>query len=534
MAAKMSAPRAVVALGVVIALGTTTFIWANRGGGGGQQQAQAASLVASAQTVGGAGLKVYQPKKVDIASTATKKDFKPHDALWQFSYPTIGREKRLPEVLESAAGDLVKKIEQDAIEATTEAKTSKYKVVGPPLDAELTERKITGQLVAVTKKAVVVSLRAEILKPKTYLHRYQTVYFDRETNEAQPLDKVLKNTPEWVAELDRIRKEHSRSDDLASADDLLSGLVVLAGQPAEVPLTTKTFTSREDAEGVAQFEVEGAKTAVSAWLTNATAPPKAPSAGASQAAAEPPTAQSSQPLWVAAADVKQPKPQSAYDEDGNFTGRKIRGVNCAEVKCVALTFDDGPGAATGKLLDILEEKNVPATFFPVGRMVQENPGLIERMHKQGHQLGNHTWTHPILTRLSPDKIKSEISKTADVVRTATGQEMTIYRPPYGARNAKVDQAVNLPGIMWDVDTMDWKHKNTARTTEIAIKNASAGSIVLMHDIHAPTVEAVPAIIDGLRERGFTLVTYDMLMSGKKVGSTDRVTNGPRPGQPDNS
>lgn len=530
--AKISAPQAVVAMGVVVALGTTTFIWSTRGGAA-QQQAQAASLVASPQAVSAAALKVYAPKRIDIAQSATNKDFKPHEASWTFTYPTIGREKQLTSALEKAAAELVERTERDAQSTTSEAKKSKYKVVGPPLDAELTERKITGKLVAVTRAAVIVSLRAEVLKPDMYLHRYQTVYYDRETDEAQPLDKVLKDPAAWTAELERIRKEHPRSEDLAPADELLKGIVVTAGQPAEVPLTTAKFTKREESEGIVQSELDGTAAASAAWLTEATTPPKAPSA-ASDSAAEPPAAKSTEPLWVTAAQVKQPQPQSAYDEDGNFVGRQIRGINCAEVKCVALTFDDGPGAATGKLLDILEEKNVPATFFPVGRMVKENPELVKRMHEQGHQLGNHTWTHPLLTRLSADKIKSEISKTADIVREVTGQEMTIYRPPYGGRNAKVDEAVSLPGILWDVDTLDWKHKNTARTTEVAIKNSTAGSIVLMHDIHAPTVDAVPAIIDGLRKRGFTLVTYDMLMSGKKVAPTDRVVNGPRPGQPEAS
>lgn len=522
MTSKIPASRAAIAVTAAVAVGVGGLVWATRGGGSSQQKAQAVALKATSSKFSAAQTSIYKPKRLDVVNEVAKEEFKPGQAAWKFTYPTVGNEKDLTTVLEGQAKKLAVELEKSASSTDKEDSGSGKKIVGPPLDAELTERKIKGELIAVTRTAIVVSLRAEITKPKEYVHRYRTVYYDRKENAEKPLDSVLKNKEAWVAELDKILEAHERKVDFASAEQLLAGIVVNSDGSAEVPLTTKNFTERSESEGLVRFDSDSASSSLSEWVLESIKPPPAPGGAVA------PPAAPGKPLWVAAADVKQPEPVSAYSEDGTFVGRKVRGVNCAVTKCVALTFDDGPGVETGKLLDILEEKNVPATFFVVGKMVMENPQFVKRMHEQGHEIGSHTWSHPLLVRMSPEKIKVEMQKTADAVREATGQEITIYRPPYGGRNAKVDRAVGLPAILWDVDTLDWKHKNTAKTVEATLRGSNAGSIVLMHDIHGPTIAAVPAIIDGLRKRGFTLVTYDMLMAGKKVGQTETVLRGPKP------
>lgn len=191
-------------------------------------------------------------------------------------------------------------------------------------------------------------------------------------------------------------------------------------------------------------------------------------------------------------------------------------VDCRKEKCVALTFDDGPVADSKRLQSMLTSQDAKATFFVVGEMAQKNPQLVRSAADAGFQIGNHSWDHSNLTKLSKAEIKSQLSRTDKVVKDATGKKPTTLRAPYGAQNAKVRAAAGRPLVHWNLDTLDWKYRDTPRLVRTVNKKTKPGDIVLMHDIHKTTVDAVPEIIKGLKARGFHLVTVDELWAPRTL------------------
>lgn len=193
-----------------------------------------------------------------------------------------------------------------------------------------------------------------------------------------------------------------------------------------------------------------------------------------------------------------------------------RAVDCRKVKCVALTFDDGPVKDTQRLLGILNGRDVRATFYAVGTNVQKNPATVRAAAQAGHQIGNHSWDHANLTKLSAAKVKSQLSRTDTAIKQATGTKPTTFRAPYGAHNATVRSVAGRPLVHWSVDTLDWKYKDAARLVKYVNAETRPGDIVLMHDIHRTTVDAVPGIIKALKARGFQFVTVDQLFAPTKL------------------
>ncbi|MGB2699518.1 MAG: polysaccharide deacetylase family protein [Candidatus Phosphoribacter baldrii] len=191
-------------------------------------------------------------------------------------------------------------------------------------------------------------------------------------------------------------------------------------------------------------------------------------------------------------------------------------VDCAVLKCVALTFDDGPGPLTGRLLDSLVSAGAPATFFVLGQNVRIHPDVVARMVRSGMVVANHTWDHRDLKRLTLEESRSEVDRTAAEITRVTGTSTILMRPPYGSyapQTTTLGQSI----ILWDVDTEDWKNRSAAVTTSRALATVRSGSIILMHDIHASTVEAVPGIVAALKARGFTLVTIPQLLGSTTPG-----------------
>ena len=184
-------------------------------------------------------------------------------------------------------------------------------------------------------------------------------------------------------------------------------------------------------------------------------------------------------------------------------------VNCHEVACVALTFDDGPSFYTEGLLDTLKEHNVKATFFVLGTQVRIQSETVQRMFQEGHQIGNHTWDHPNLTKMGDAQIREQLQLTDDLVTQIIGEPTPFLRPPYGAYDDRVLAASGLPIIFWSVDPLDWKDRD-AETVASRIIDAPVGAIILAHDIHKSTVAAVPAIIAALKSRGIHFVTVTKL------------------------
>ena len=182
-------------------------------------------------------------------------------------------------------------------------------------------------------------------------------------------------------------------------------------------------------------------------------------------------------------------------------------------KTIALTFDDGPGPYTEKLLDILDKYDAKATFFLIGSKVSARANILRRMQSRGHQLGNHSWSHPELPKLSVDQIAGEIDRTNEAIRQATGVKPSILRPPYGAVNGVVLEQLrlrNMSSILWSVDTRDWADRNSQIVCSRAVAGARPGAVILMHDIHQTSVNAVPCILSSLKQQGYSFVTIQRL------------------------
>lgn len=202
-------------------------------------------------------------------------------------------------------------------------------------------------------------------------------------------------------------------------------------------------------------------------------------------------------------------------------------VDCTLVACVSITFDDGPSSLTSGLLDVLDRERAPATFFVQGGAVESRPEVAVRIVGSGHEIGNHTWKHPNLTKLPDEEVRSEVDRTQAAIAAATGEAATSFRPPYGASDQRVRDLLGLPVVVWDVDTLDWQDPGPAVVADRAVGWSSRGSIVLMHDTHEQTVEAVPAVIDGLRGRGFALATVEEQLGGVLPDAGTIVSHGPR-------
>ncbi|GAA2019302.1 hypothetical protein GCM10009839_14660 [Catenulispora yoronensis] len=188
-------------------------------------------------------------------------------------------------------------------------------------------------------------------------------------------------------------------------------------------------------------------------------------------------------------------------------------VDCSTAKCIALTFDDGPGPDTGRLLDILQSENVPATFFVLGDQAEKYPATVRREYAEGHEVGNHTWDHKDLSTLSAPAVQEEIKRGADAIAATGIPRPTLVRPPYGAVNDTVRTYAGYPFVMWRVDPLDWKYPNAARVTDQIVSHAAPGRIVLSHDIHKTTIDAMPSVIQQLKQQGYTFVTVSTLMKG---------------------
>jgi peptidoglycan-N-acetylglucosamine deacetylase len=184
---------------------------------------------------------------------------------------------------------------------------------------------------------------------------------------------------------------------------------------------------------------------------------------------------------------------------------------------IAITFDDGPHVTnTPRLLDMLASRGIKATFFCVGTNVARYPNIVRRIVADGHEMANHTWNHPKMSSLSDSSIRSELDRATNGIVGITGNAPRMYRPPYGAITARQKQLImseyGYPTILWSVDPEDWKRPGPAVITSRILNATRPGGIVLVHDIHPPSVDAMPATLDGLLARGFRFVTCSQLIA----------------------
>ncbi len=195
-----------------------------------------------------------------------------------------------------------------------------------------------------------------------------------------------------------------------------------------------------------------------------------------------------------------------------FAGYKARAVaadSMADDRKIAITFDDGPHPYyTEQLLDGLKERGVKATFFVMGKHVEENPELVERMYSEGHLIGNHTYSHIQLNKSNGDTFKEELVKTSELIEELTGQEVQYVRPPYGSWDKKFEKELNMFPVLWTIDPLDWCSDNVAVIVQKVTSKAKENSIILLHDEYKTTVTAALQIIDELQKEGYEFVTVD--------------------------
>jgi peptidoglycan/xylan/chitin deacetylase (PgdA/CDA1 family) len=197
---------------------------------------------------------------------------------------------------------------------------------------------------------------------------------------------------------------------------------------------------------------------------------------------------------------------------------------------VALTIDDGPSPLSDKVLDILAAKDVKATFFVMGSRVKQYPKAVKRMGAEGHSVQNHSYSHPQFWKMSADQIRSQLQRTNKLVKQQTGQQPTLFRPPYGQTNAtirKVGKELGMAQVLWNVDPNDWKDKDANTVVKRVLSGVKPGSIVLTHGLYPSTLEAYPIIIDKLRAKGYAFVSIPELV-GKTPKPGANYSSGVKP------
>jgi peptidoglycan-N-acetylglucosamine deacetylase len=228
--------------------------------------------------------------------------------------------------------------------------------------------------------------------------------------------------------------------------------------------------------------------------------------GAEPTPATIPTAASAKPKQAGPRETQAPAKESAI----TFNSVHVDGPY------IAMTFDDGPSAVlTPKLLDLLAAHHIKATFFVIGENVAEHPEIVARAAREGHEIGNHSWSHPNFGRMSQENVRSQVQRTDDAIKSATGKRPTLLRPPYGSITERekrwIHDEFGYDIILWDVDPLDWKRPGPAVVRSRILKETRPGSIVLSHDIHPGTIEAMPSTFDQLEAKGFKFVTVSELI-----------------------
>ena len=198
--------------------------------------------------------------------------------------------------------------------------------------------------------------------------------------------------------------------------------------------------------------------------------------------------------------------------DNNYSDKlflKERNIN-QNSKIIAITFDDGPSRYTDNILNILKRQNVRATFFVLGNKVPFYKDTLIKMIKNGNEIGNHSYDHKLLTRLSDDKFLEEINLTQDLIKQYTGFTPKLFRPTYGGYSDRLNSLTNLKLTLWNTESNDWKYNNPNIVINNVVKHSKDGSIILMHDIQSVTNKSIETIIVSLKQQGYTFVTVSEL------------------------
>ncbi len=216
-------------------------------------------------------------------------------------------------------------------------------------------------------------------------------------------------------------------------------------------------------------------------------------------------------------ESKEDKTTEKPTEETTSEKKGERELPKATDKLVCFTFDDGPYApVTNKILDTLEKYNGRATFFVVGDRADTYSDEIIRASKMGCEIGTHTYSHVNLNNLSVPEMQKEIKKSCGAISKYSGKKVKVLRPPEGAANDTVKANVNMPMVLWSVDSRDWDYRNADKDYQTVMDNVFDGSIVLMHDLYPATADAVARLIPELAKQGYKFVTFSELMEIRGV------------------
>ncbi|MEU1144374.1 polysaccharide deacetylase family protein [Streptomyces sp. NPDC005901] len=199
---------------------------------------------------------------------------------------------------------------------------------------------------------------------------------------------------------------------------------------------------------------------------------------------------------------------------------KTGAVDCRKAKCVALTFDAGPSENTPRLLKILKEMQVHATFFTLGKNhIEKYPELVKQMDAEGHEVASHTWSHKILTKVDASEAREELERPNKAIQKLIGKKPTLMRPPQGRTNDdvnKLSKELGLSEVLWTVTAKDYTTNDSKLIQKRVLDQTKRDGIILLHDIYKGTVPAVPGVIDELKKRGYVFVTVPQLLAPGKA------------------
>lgn len=207
--------------------------------------------------------------------------------------------------------------------------------------------------------------------------------------------------------------------------------------------------------------------------------------------------------------------------EGKDTYLSIKKRNVSlDDKVIALTFDDGPSKYTNDILNVLKKYNACGTFFLIGNKVDFYKDTLRRMLEEGSEIGNHSYDHKLLTRLSKEEFQDEINNTQEAIKKITGFTPTLFRPTYGGYTNTLKSYTDLKFVLWDVDSLDWKVKSKTKILKNVLPNVKSGSIILMHDNHRYALDALEDIITNLKSDGYKFVTVSELLELKNLRESE--------------
>ncbi|MEV8637371.1 polysaccharide deacetylase family protein [Streptosporangium sp. NPDC051023] len=369
-------------------------------------------------------------------------------------------------------------------------------------DADLPHREfnIDWQLAAASDQVIGVRLRIGESVGAGWSESRTTVWYDRTDSRVLDSAALLKDRPalEELASIVRDRLAGPRRETSSRTVKADPGLFDSLGFNPRGDLVVEFDDNQVGAASLGRVAVA---------VPASEAEPLLSATGArAQRAALKTTSEPGSKLWKEfIAEAGTAKPPAASSQTGS--------VDCAKAKCVALTYDDGPGPDTGRLLDLLGADHARATFFSLGANASARPEPLKRMMREGHLVANHTWSHRDLTALTDNRITDQLNRAQYAITQTIGQVPALLRPPYGAtddRIASIAAGRGLAVVRWSADSRDLRTADPKVIAKRVVAEAKPGAIILMHDVYRPTVDATPEILRRLREKGYTFVTVPEL------------------------